>query len=95
MKVKATRIGFDGLCRRKEGTVFDWADDRELASWVEPAEEGDRVKAAKAEQKRAQERAEHARTKREQIGSTSPVKDDGKPNDPGSAKDAEKDSKGK
>lgn len=82
MKVKAIRAGFDGLCRRKEGDVFDWPDNVKLGSWVEPVGEGDEEKAAAVEVKKATERVEHARAKREQIGSTSVVSDKGKPQDP-------------
>jgi len=35
MRLRATRLGFDGMCRRREGQEFDWPDDKAVPSWAE------------------------------------------------------------
>lgn len=91
MKVRATRIGFDGLCRRKEGDVFEFAG--ELGSWMEPADEGAQAEQAKRDAKKARDRAQHAKAKREQIGSTAAA--DAHLAERGSSKAADSESDGK
>ncbi|HXH24039.1 MAG TPA: hypothetical protein VNI78_02245 [Vicinamibacterales bacterium] len=77
MKVRATRTGYDGLKRRKEGEVFDLKvlpkdkrpKDWKLPSWVEAATADvseDDVSTA--------ERAEHARLKKEAGSPAEPAK---------------------
>lgn len=57
MRLRAVRLGFDGMCRRREGDEFDWPDDRKVPSWAEQVEGG-------AEPGETPARAAHAETVR-------------------------------
>lgn len=37
MRVRATRVGYDGFIRRKVGDVFFWPDNTPVGSWMEDA----------------------------------------------------------
>ena len=70
MKVKAVRMGYDGLKRRRVDEVFDWPEGMPLGSWAVPVDPSE-AKAIEAVELQRQ-RAEHARLVREQAG-VSPV----------------------
>lgn len=66
MRVRAIRMGYDGVQRRKPDEEFEWPKDKKLGSWVEPVDKADVASVAEAE--RAKKRVEHAQAQREVFG---------------------------